>query len=142
MLNSIGCRRPADAFLTYRRACAGVVARTAFNPGVATPMIGFRRSASEKRPLQLARAGARLGPSVMAPLRGLSDSSIFFLPDDRNRACASISRTRQVNERARALQILPRHRDVGVEQILDVCPHGTDSSLVRSISRSANTLSV
>ena len=45
-------------------------------------MIGFFRSASVKpTAFSMARAGARLGPSVIAPLRGfngLSDISLFL----------------------------------------------------------------
>jgi len=36
--------------------------RFRFDPGVATPMSGFLRSASENHRLIIARAGARLGP--------------------------------------------------------------------------------
>ncbi len=46
-----------------------------------------------------------------------------------------------MNQRARALQILPRHRNVGVKQISNARPRtGRDSSFVKSMSRNANTL--
>ena len=44
-------------------------------------MIGFFRSASEKpTALSMARAGARLGPSVIAPLRGFNGFCDIYDP--------------------------------------------------------------
>src|SRR4029079_9317625 len=108
----------------------------------ATPMSGRRRSSGENPDARsIARAGARLGPSGIAPLYHFSRSAtrvLSFRPARRRRLAFGLAparirseraqrspELRQVQDSARAGEIVARGGDVGVEAVLPGAPrHG------------------